>query len=69
MLKRMIRFGKKGKLNLGYMGPFEILEIVGTMAYRLVLSSAFPNVHPIFHVYVLQKYLLNLSHVINRQPI
>ena len=63
-VKGMIRLGKKGKLSPKYMGIFEILETVGKIAYRLALPLYFPNVHPMFHVFMLRKYLPNPSHVI-----
>ena len=43
-------FGVKGKLSPSYVGPFEILERVGEVAYRLALPLAFEGIHPVFHV-------------------
>ena len=40
----VVRFGKRGKLALRYIGPFEILERVGTVAYRLALTSSLSGV-------------------------
>ena len=45
----MIRFGKRGKLLLRYIGPFEILDKVGIVAYRLALPSSLSGVHKVFH--------------------
>ena len=48
----VVRFGKRGKLSPRYIGPFEILERVGTIAYRLALPSSLSGVHkgiPCFH--------------------
>ena len=54
MLKRgVVRFGKRGKLSLRYIGPFEVLERVGTVAYRLALPSSLSGVHTVFHVSML----------------
>ena len=48
--KGVIRFGTSGKLSPRYIGPFEILERVGEMAYRLALPSSLEGVHNVFHV-------------------
>lgn len=48
--KGMIRFGKRGKLNPCYMGPFEILSRIGPVAYKLRLSQELNNMHRTFHV-------------------
>ena len=43
------RFGKRGKLLPRFVGPFEILERVGTIAYRLALPPIMSGVHEVFH--------------------
>ncbi|GJZ15881.1 putative reverse transcriptase domain-containing protein [Tanacetum coccineum] len=48
--KGVVRFGKKGKLAPRYVGPFEILERIGPVAYRLRLPQELSGVHDIFHV-------------------
>ncbi|GJV09492.1 putative reverse transcriptase domain-containing protein [Tanacetum coccineum] len=55
--KGVIRFGKRGKLNLRYIGPFKILAKVGTVAYRLELPEKLSRVHNTFHVSDLKKCL------------
>ena len=66
MSKRiMIRFGKWGKLSLRYIGPFEILEMVSTVAYQLDLLPSLLGVHAVFHVSILQKYTPDLTHVVD----
>nr|GEV53374.1 retrovirus-related Pol polyprotein from transposon 17.6 [Tanacetum cinerariifolium] len=59
--KSMIRFGKKGKLALRYVGPFKILERIGPVAYRLRLPEELSNVHDTFHVSNLKKCLANAN--------
>ncbi|GJU80941.1 putative reverse transcriptase domain-containing protein [Tanacetum coccineum] len=55
--KGVVRFGKKGKLAPRYVGPFEIVERVGPVAYRLKLPQELSCVHDMFHVSNLKKYL------------
>ncbi|XP_017985257.1 PREDICTED: uncharacterized protein LOC108663880 [Theobroma cacao] len=64
-----MRFGKKGKLSPRYIEPFEILERVGAMAYRLALPPDLLNIHPVFHVSMLRKYNPDPSHVIQYETI
>ena len=49
----VVRFGKRGKLSPRFMGPFEILERVGTVAYRLALPPSMSGVHEVFHISML----------------
>ena len=63
--RRVIRLGKRGKLSLRYIGTFEILERVGTVAYRLVLQPNLSSVHAVFHVSMLRKYNPNPTHVVD----
>ncbi|GJS43995.1 hypothetical protein Tco_0569038 [Tanacetum coccineum] len=59
--KCVVRFGKKGKLAPRYIGPFEILERIGLIAYRLRLPEELIGVHDTFHVSNLKKCLGNAN--------
>ena len=58
-------FGKRGKLSPRFIGPFEILEMIGTVAYRLALPPNMSGVHEVFHVSMLRKYTPDPAHVVN----
>ncbi|GJT20059.1 putative reverse transcriptase domain-containing protein [Tanacetum coccineum] len=62
--KGVIRFGKRGKLNPRYIGPFTILKRVGPVAYTLELPEELSSVHSTFHVSNLKKCLSDESLVI-----
>ena len=68
-LKGVMRFGKKGKLSPRFIGPFEILERIGKVAYRLALSPDLASVHNVFHVSMLKKYISDPSHILSQEPI
>ncbi|GJR29289.1 putative reverse transcriptase domain-containing protein [Tanacetum coccineum] len=53
--KGVVRFGKRGKLNPRYVGPFKVLAKVGKVAYRLELPQELSKVHHTFHVSNLKK--------------
>ena len=59
------RFGKRGKLLPRYIGPFEVLERVGAVAYRLALPPNLSSVHEVFHVSMLRKYTLDPTHILD----
>ncbi|GKA35956.1 putative reverse transcriptase domain-containing protein [Tanacetum coccineum] len=59
--KGVMRFGKRGKLAPRYVGPFEILERIGPVAYRLRLPKELSEVHDTFHVSNLKKYVADAN--------
>ena len=61
----VVRFSKRGKMSSRYIGLFEILERLGTAAYRLTLSSSLSGVHEVFHVSMLRKYNPDPTHVVD----
>ena len=65
----VVRFGKRGKLSRRFIGPFEILERVGTVAYRLAFPHSMAGVHEVFHVSMLRKYTLDPAHVVDWREI
>ncbi|GJX13517.1 hypothetical protein Tco_0205275 [Tanacetum coccineum] len=60
----IIQFGKRGKLNPWYIGPFKILEQIGPVAYKLELFEELSNVYNTFYVSNLKKCLSDESFVI-----
>ncbi|KAL0556362.1 hypothetical protein IC582_004875 [Cucumis melo] len=68
-MKGVLRFVKKGKLSLRFVGPFEILERIGPVAYRLALSPSFSAVHDVFHVSMLRRYVADPTHVVDFEPL
>ncbi|XP_028124957.1 uncharacterized protein LOC114321923 [Camellia sinensis] len=65
LIKGHARFGKKGKLTPRYIGPFQILERLGHVAYRIALPTGMEQVHNIFLVSMLRGYLRDPFHVID----
>ena len=61
----VVRFGKRGKLSPRFIGPFEILERVGTVTYQLALPPSMSGVHEVFHVSILRKYTSDPAHVVD----
>ena len=61
----VVRFGKRGKLSPRYIGPVKVLEMVGTVAYRLELPLSLSGVHMVFHVSMLRKYTPDPTHVVD----
>ncbi|KAA3474265.1 reverse transcriptase [Gossypium australe] len=62
--KKVLRFERKGKLSPHFIGPYEVIERIGPVAYRLALPSELEKIHDLFHVFMLRRYRSDPSHVI-----
>ena len=67
--RRVVRLGKRGKLSPRFIGPFEILERMGTVAYRLALPPSMLGVHEVLHVSMLRGYTPDPAHVVDWEQI
>ncbi|KAK5804072.1 hypothetical protein PVK06_031721 [Gossypium arboreum] len=67
--KKVLRFGRKGKLTPRFIGSYEIVERIGPVAYRLGLPSELQRIHDVFHVSMLRKYRSDPSHIISTEDI
>ena len=67
--KKVLRFGKKGKLSPRFIGPYEIVERIGPVAYRLALPVELEKIHDVFHVSMLRRYRSDPSHIIEPEQI
>ncbi|XP_070013213.1 uncharacterized protein [Nicotiana sylvestris] len=64
-IKGVMRFGNKGMLSPGFIVPFEVLQRIKEVAYKLALPLVLSSVHSVFHVSMLWKYIGNPSHVLD----
>ena len=67
--KKVMRFGKKGKLGLMFIGSYELIEKVGLVAYRLALPPELEKIQNVFHVSMLRRYRPDQSHVVSLETI
>ena len=49
-MKGVVCFGARGKLSQRFIGPYDIVERIGRLAYRLALPNALGKVHDVFHI-------------------
>ncbi|XP_020266350.1 uncharacterized protein LOC109841823 [Asparagus officinalis] len=63
------RFGIQGKLSPRFIGPFEILERIGPVAYRLALPPALSGVHDVFHISMLRKFIRDPNEIVELSPV
>jgi len=67
--KGIKRFTVQGKLSPRYIGPYEIIEKLNLVPYRLDLPIELEHVHNVFHIFQLKKYISYPSHTIVSEPI
>ena len=67
--RKILRFGKKGKLSPRFIGSYEVLERIGPMAYRLALPPKLTKLHNVFHVSMLRRYRSDESHILLVQDV
>ncbi|KAA0059577.1 pol protein [Cucumis melo var. makuwa] len=68
-MKGVLRFEKKENLSPHFVGPFEIPEQVGRVAYCLALPPSLSTFHDVFHVSMLRKYVVDPFHVVDYKPL
>ena len=66
--KSKLRIGLYAKLAPRYVGPFENFARIGPVAYQLALPP-YIRIHDVFHIYLLKKYVVDQSHIINRDSV
>ena len=64
-----MRFGKKGKLSPRFIGSYEVIEKVGSVAYKLAFPPELENIQNVFHVSMLRRYRSDASHVVSLETI
>ena len=67
--RKVLRFGKKGKLSLRFIGPYEVLERIRPVVYRLELPLELAKLHDVFHVSMLRKYRSDGLHILPVQEV
>ena len=67
--KKVMRFGRKGKLRPRFIGPYEVIDKVGPVAYRLALPPDLEKIYNVFHVSMLRRYRSDPSHVVSSETI
>ena len=65
----MLIFGMKGKLSPRFIGPYEVLERIGPVAYLLALPPELAKLHDVFHVSMLRKYRYDGSQILLVQEV
>jgi len=68
-LKGSLRFGKKVKLSPKYIAPFDVLQRIGPVAYRLALPPTLQGIHDVFHVSHLRRYIPDSGRIISYKPL
>ena len=69
LMEGIMRFGKKGKLSPHYVGPFEIMNHIGQVVYKLILPAEMSTIYDVFDSSMLKTYTTDLEHVIAPQTV
>ena len=69
LFKSIQRVRDQGKLSPRYIGPFEIIERIGELAYRIALPPVLSGIHDVFHVSILRKYIPDPNRVVELEPV
>ncbi|XP_017609437.1 uncharacterized protein LOC108455384 [Gossypium arboreum] len=67
--KKILRFGRKGKLSPRFIGPYRMLKAVGPVAYQLELPPELDRIHDIFHVSMLRRYRSDPVHIVSTEEV
>lgn len=67
--KKILRFGKKGKLSPRFIGSYEIIERVRPIVYRLTLPDELQKMYDVFYVSMLRRYRSNPPHIISAEAV
>ena len=67
--KKVMRFGKNGKLSPRFIGSYEVIEKVGPVAYKLALPPELEKIHNVFYVSMLRRYKSDPSRVVSSETI
>ncbi|XP_016709129.1 uncharacterized protein [Gossypium hirsutum] len=67
--KKILRFGHKGKLSPGFIGPYQIVKHVELVTYQLELPLKLDRIHDVFHVSMLRRYGSDPSHIVSVEDI
>jgi hypothetical protein len=68
-MRGVMQFGKKGKLSPRFVGPFEISQSVGRLAYKITLPPDLVGTHDVFHVSMLRNYIANPDMILEYEPL
>ena len=60
---------EKGKLSPRFIGPYEVIEKVSPVVYKLALPLELEKIHNVFHVSMLRRYMLDPSHIVSSETI
>jgi hypothetical protein len=68
-MRGVMWFGKKGKLSPRFVGPFEIIQRLGKLAYRIALPPDLVRKRDIFHISMLRKYIAITDVIMEYEPL